>query len=172
MFLSAFILLIVFSLFGFLAIFFTSFGTFIILLGAMLFSWMTEFMIFDAATLIIFFLLYGFGEILEYIFTALGAKSVGASNAAVIGAILGGVVGAMVGVSFFGIGIFAATFLGIFFGAFLMEYLIHRDLERSLFAGLGSLAGRVGSIFVKVAIALVIYAIMGVKIFAYYQRLA
>jgi uncharacterized protein YqgC (DUF456 family) len=171
MFLSAFSLLIIFSVLGFLAIFFTSFGTFIILLGAMLFSWMTEFVIFDPGTLIIFFLLYGLGEVLEYVFTALGAKSVGASNAAVVGAILGGVVGAMFGVTFFGIGIFAATFLGIFFGAFLMEYLIHRDLERSLFAGLGSLAGRVGSIFVKVLIAIVIYAIMGTKIFMYYQTL-
>lgn len=172
MFLGAFSLLIIFSILGFLAIFFTSFGTFIILLGAMLFSWMTEFVIFDPATLIIFFLLYGLGEVLEYVFTAFGAKSVGASNAAVVGAILGGVVGAMLGVTFFGIGIFAATFLGIFFGAFLMEYLIHRDFEKSLFAGLGSLAGRIGSIFVKVLIAFVIYAIMGTKIFMYYQTLA
>jgi hypothetical protein len=169
MFIGAFSLLAIFSILGFLAIFFTSFGTFIILLGAMLFSWMTEFLIFDPGTLIIFFLLYGLGEILEYVFTAYGAKKAGASNAAVVGAILGGIVGAMFGVTFFGIGVFAATFLGIFFGAFLMEFLMHGNLKQSLFAGLGSLAGRVGSIFVKVAIAFVIYAIMITKIVIYYQ---
>lgn len=161
---AAFILLIALSLIGLGAIFFTTFGTFIIMAGAVAFGWMTEFQILDPQTLVLIFILYLFGEFFEYLAVIFGVKKLGASNAAVIGAILGGIFGAFLGVAFFGIGIIPGTLLGIFFGAFLFEWLIHNNVETALKAGIGGVLGRVASVMVKLVIALIIFAMIAFKI--------
>ena len=91
-------LLILFSLVGFAAVFFTTFGTMIILIGAVLYAFLTQFSALTLKTLVILLILYLFGEALEYIFVILGAKKFGASNAAVVGAIIGGILGAAAGI--------------------------------------------------------------------------
>ena len=153
-------ILILFSLIGFAAIFFTTFGTLIILIGSILYALLTGFSIISMKALLIILTLYLCGEVLEYLFVILGAKKLGASNTAVAGAIIGGIIGAILGVAFFGVGIILGTFLGIFLGAFLVELIIHKDLVRSLKAGAGGVIGRVGSIVVKVIIAIIMFAIM------------
>ena len=153
-------ILILFSLIGFTAIFFTTFGTLIILIGSILYALLTGFTIISMKALLVILTLYLCGEVLEYLFVILGAKKLGASNAAVVGAIVGGIVGAILGVAFFGIGIILGTFLGIFLGAFLVELIIHKDLVKSLKAGAGGVLGRVGSIVAKVIIAMIMFAIM------------
>lgn len=160
-------LLILFSLIGFASIFFTTFGTFIILIGSVLYSVLTQFSILTIKTLAILLTLYLCGEVLEYVFIIIGAKKFGASNAAVVGAIIGGIFGAIAGAAFFGIGLIAGTFLGIFLGAFLVELLIQKDLVKSLKAGTGGILGRFGSILVKVVIAVVMFYIMVSRIVAY-----
>jgi len=85
---------------------------------------------------------------------------------AVAGAIVGGIVGAILGAMLMGVGIILGTFLGIFLGAFLVELLIKGDVRQSLKAGTGGILGRVGSIFVKVIIAFVMFGIMGFQILA------
>jgi len=160
----ALVLLILFSLVGFAAIFFTTFGTLIILIGSVLYAFMTGFAVIPIKTLIIIFTFYLCGEVLEYVMVILGAKKFGASNAAVAGALIGGIIGAIVGVGFFGIGLIAGTFLGIFLGAFLVELSIHKDLVKSLKAGTGGVIGRIGSIVAKVAIAIVMLSIMTSRI--------
>ena len=153
-------ILILFSLIGFTAIFFTTFGTLIILIGSILYALLTGFTIISMKALLVILTLYLCGEVLEYLFVILGAKKLGASNAAVVGAIVGGIVGAILGVAFFGIGIILGTFLGIFLGAFLVELVIHKDLVKSLKAGAGGVLGRVGSIVAKVIIAIIMFAVM------------
>lgn len=161
----AFTLLISFSLLGFFLIFFTTFGTFFIFLGAAFFAVLTEFQIIDVPTLLWIFLLYIVGEVMEYGMVIIGAKKWGASNWAVLGAVLGGIVGAILGSLGLGVGLILGTFGGIFMGAFSVELLIHRDLMKSLKAGAGSLLGRIGSVFVKVIISFFIFAILAIKIF-------
>jgi len=153
-------ILILFSLIGFVSIFFTTFGTLIILIGSILFSLITGFSVISLKALLVLLTLYLVGEVLEYVFIIAGAKKLGASNAAIAGAIIGGIAGAIVGVGFFGIGIILGTFLGIFLGAFVVELIVQRDLVKSLKAGAGSVLGRVGSIFAKVVIAVVMFVVM------------
>ena len=162
----ALVLLVVFSLVGFAAIFFTTFGTFIILIGSVLYALLTELSIVGIKTLAILLILYLFGEATEYLFIVIGAKKFGASNRAVVGAIFGGIVGAILGSMFLGIGLIVGTFLGIFLGAFLVEFILHKDFIKSLKSGAGSVIGRVGSIVAKVFIAIVMLALMASKILA------
>ena len=160
----ALVLLITFTLVGFACIFFTTFGTLVMLLGAILYALLTNLSIVGIETLLLLFGLYLVGEVSEYVFIIIGAKKFGASNAAVIGALVGGILGAIIGVFVVGIGIIFGTFLGIFLGAFLVELLIHRDLVKSLKAGTGGVLGRVGSIFVKMIIAIIMIAIVITKL--------
>lgn len=157
-------ILVLFSLIGFAAIFFTTFGTLIILIGSILYAFLTEFSIIQPKVLIIIFVLYLIGEAIEYIAIITGAKKFGASNAAVFGAFIGGVLGAALGAGFLGIGLIFGAFFGIFSGAFLVELIVKRDLIKSLKAGAGSLLGRFGSIVIKVIIAIAMFAIMAVSI--------
>ncbi|MBN3039131.1 MAG: DUF456 domain-containing protein [Candidatus Omnitrophica bacterium] len=161
-------ILIIFSLIGFAAIFFTTFGTLIMLIGSVLYAIMTEFQVLGIKTLIILFVLYLFGELMEYVFIIIGAKKFGASNRAVAGAIIGGILGALFGAGLLGVGLILGTFLGIFLGAFLVELVVQRDLVKSLKSGAGGILGRVGSIIAKVIIAVVMLSIMTSKIMALY----
>jgi len=153
-------LLIIFSLVGFAAIFFTTFGTLIILVGAFLYTFLTQFSVLSVKTMVVLLTLYLSGEVLEYVLIIVGAKKLGASNAAVVGALVGGILGAILGVGFFGIGLLLGTFCGIFLGAFLVEWILQKDLVKSLKAGMGGLLGRVGSIIAKVVIATIMLAII------------
>lgn len=153
-------ILIVFSLVGFAAIFFTTFGTLIIFIGAILYALLTGLSVLSVKVLLLLFTLYLCGEVLEYVFVVAGAKKLGASNAAAAGAIIGGILGAIAGAAFFGIGLLLGTFLGIFLGAFLVELIVQKDLIKSLKSGAGSVLGRVGSIITKVAIAAVMLTII------------
>ncbi len=153
-------ILALFSIIGFAAIFFTTFGTLIILLGGILYAIMTGLLALGIEELILLLILYLCGEVVEYLFVIIGAKRFGASNAATAGAVIGGIVGAIVGVGFLGIGLILGTFLGIFAGAFLVELLLHRDLVRSLKAGTGGVIGRIGSIVFKIFIAIAMFWIM------------
>ncbi|MBU4311403.1 MAG: DUF456 domain-containing protein [Candidatus Omnitrophica bacterium] len=153
-------ILLLASVTGFIAIFFTTFGTLIILLGSVFYALLTDFILIDIRTLLILFTLYLCGEVLEYVFIIIGGKKLGASNAAIVGALVGGILGAIVGSSVLGVGLILGTFLGIFLGAFLVELLIQKDLVKSLKAGLGGVLGRVGSILVKIIIAIIMIFIM------------
>ena len=156
----ALIVLISCTIVGFAAIFFTTFGTLIILIGVLLYAVLTNFSILTPGTLVILLLLYFFGETSEYISVIVAAKKFGASNRAVVGALAGGVLGALIGIHFLGVGLIIGTFLGIFCGAFIVELFRHRDFIKSFKAGAGGVLGRAGSIIVKVVVALVMCGVI------------
>ncbi|MFH1655038.1 MAG: DUF456 domain-containing protein [Candidatus Omnitrophota bacterium] len=157
---AALSLLIFFSLLGFAAIFFTTFGTLLILIGSILYAFMTGFEVINFQALIVLCVLYLCGEALEYVFIIAGAKKLGASNWAVAGALIGGILGATIGTLFFGVGIILGTFLGIFLGAFLVEMIVHKDMVKSLKAATGGVLGRVFSIGAKIVIAVLMFAVI------------
>jgi uncharacterized protein YqgC (DUF456 family) len=138
----ALIILVLFSLTGFIAIFFTTFGTLIIMIGSLIYAVMTKFNVLTAGDLIILFVLYFCGELSEYIFIIIGGKKLGASNKAIIGALIGGILGATFGVALFGVGIILGTFLGIFLGAFFVELASKKSFTRSFKAGTGGVLNR------------------------------
>jgi uncharacterized protein len=166
--LIAFVLLLIAGLIGLVAIFFTTFGTFIIILGSFVYSLLTGFNILGIKPFILLLILYLFGEMLEYVLLIVGTKRVGGSNAAVVGALLGGIAGAILGTAVLGVGIIIGTFLGIFVGAFSGELLLGRGVVKSLKAGAGSVVGRGASIAAKVFIALIMFAIIGYNIGNHY----
>ncbi|MBL7198138.1 MAG: DUF456 domain-containing protein [Candidatus Omnitrophica bacterium] len=156
----ALIILVICSILGFGAIFFTTFGTLIILIGSFLYAALTNFSILNVQALLILVVLYLFGEVLEYIFIVAGAKKLGASNMAVVGALIGGTLGALVGTLFLGIGLFLSTLLGVFLGAFLVELIIQRDLIKSAKAAAGGVIGRILSIGAKAIIAFFMFFVI------------
>ena len=160
----ALVILILLSLIGFAAIFFTTFGTLVILLGAVLYAFMTGLSIVSLETLLVLLVLYLCGEVLEYFFIIIGAKKLGASNAAVVGAIVGGILGAILGAGVFGIGLILGTLVGIFLGAFVVELILQKDLVKSLKAGSGGVLGRLASIVAKVIIAIIMFVILALNI--------
>ncbi len=166
--LTAFVILLIASLFGFVALFFTTFGTFIIVLGALVYGLMNGFSILGIKSFSFILILYLFGEMLEYVFLVLGTKRLGGSNAAVLGALLGGVGGAFLGTAVLGVGVIIGTFLGIFLGAFAVELLLKKGFKRSVKAGAGSLLGRTASIVAKTLIAFGMFAILGYNIINHY----
>lgn len=164
----ALVILIMAILTGFIAIFFTTFGTLIILIGSVVYAGLTDFTVIGGKALILLFIFYLCGEVLEYVAVIIGAKKFGASNKAVIGALIGGILGAIAGITFLGIGVLLGAFLGIFLGAFLVELFIQRDLVKSIKAGAGSVAGRVGAIVGKLIIATIMLIIIASKVIGYY----
>jgi uncharacterized protein YqgC (DUF456 family) len=163
----ALFILILSAMTGFIAIFFTTFGTLIIFTGCLIYAAMTGFSVLTLKYLFILFVLYALGEIMEYFFIIAGAKKFGASNKAVIGAIIGGIVGALLGAGILGIGLIIGTFFGIFIGAFSVELLTQKDLIKSIKAGTGGVLGRIGSIAAKLVIVLIMLTIITVRIIHY-----
>ena len=159
-------ILIIANIVGFAANFFTSIGTLIMFVGSFLYAWMTDFVVLDFKDILILFLLYIACETVEFFLTFWGAKKFGASNKAAIGAMVGGVIGAIVGSIGLGIGIVVGTFTGIFLGALIVELIIYKDFKRSLKAGAGGVIGRVGSIAVKVIVAV---AMVGIIIYNFFK---
>ena len=164
----AFILWILFSLLGFVAIFFTPFGTLTILIGSGVYAFMTQFFVISGATFVCLLVIYALGEIWEYLAVALGTKTVGASTRAMWGAFGGGFLGAILGFFLLGIGVVLGSFLGIFLGAFVAEWSLHKNLSKSIKAGAGGVFGRVGAIIGKVCIAFLMLGIVAVQVFRFY----
>ncbi|MFC1594184.1 DUF456 domain-containing protein [Candidatus Omnitrophota bacterium] len=160
----ALLFLILCSVVGFVAIFFTTFGTMIILIGAVVYATLTDFSVLSFKPLAWLLVLYLCGEVVENVLVIVGVKKLGASNAAVVGALVGGILGAIVGAGFLGIGAIVGSFLGIFLGALTVELIIHGDVIKSLKAGAGGLLGRFGSIIVKVIIAVLMFSIIIMRI--------
>jgi uncharacterized protein YqgC (DUF456 family) len=160
----ALIILIIFSLAGFIGVFFTPIGTFIILAGSIIYAILTGFDIIMVRHLIILLLLCLCGEVLEYVMVVIGTKKFGGSNKATLGALIGGILGATLGAPLLGIGIILGTFLGIFLGIFLSEVLAAKDLVKSLKAGAGGIIGRLGAIVAKAVIAIIMLIIIGVRV--------
>lgn len=156
----ALIILIICSVLGFGAIFFTTFGTLIILIGSFLYAFMTDLSVLNIQSLVVLTILYLIGEVLESVFTIIGAKRLGASNLAIAGAFIGGTAGAMLGTIYFHIDLFLSTMLGVFLGAFIIELILKRNLAKSAKAAFGGVVGRILSIVAKAAIALAMFFVI------------
>ena len=132
-------------------------GSPLILLGAFIYAWYTDFLVVTWGTLVILLFFTVLSQILDYLASILGAKKFGASRWGMSGAFLGGI-----------IGLFSGGVLGIligpFIGALLLELLHGQDLPASLKIGLGTLVGFLGGAIGKIIIALTMIGIFLVKI--------
>lgn len=132
------------------------FGNVVIFGSALLYAFLTGFYPIGMRELLVIGLLYGTGELLEYVFTLLGVKWLGASRISGWMAILGTMIGAIYGgMLMWGIGVVIGGFLGAILGALITELIVKGKIGPALKAGLGAFIGKAGAVFVKLAIAII-----------------
>jgi uncharacterized protein len=123
-------------------------GSPLILAGALLYAWQTQFTVVGPADLIVLGVLALAGQGLDYAATALGAKKYGASSWGIAGACIGGA-----------LGLIAANVIGLvvgsFAGAVIFELLKGGELKASVRVGYGTLIGFLCGAVGKVIIALI-----------------
>jgi hypothetical protein len=127
-------------------------GTPLIVLGALLFAFMTDFQTIGVGRLLI---LVGFSLLayaLDYTAGALGVRKFGGSGWAVMGALLGAVVGV-----FFGV---IGLVLGPILGSVLGELLRSRKLKDSLRSGFGTGVGMLLGVVAKLSLAVVMVGLV------------
>ncbi len=132
-------------------------GSPLILLGAFIYAWYSDFSVISWGTLAILLALVVLSQTIEYLASLLGAKKFGASRRGLVGAFLGGLIGLFSG------GI-AGTLIGSFFGALLLEFFHGRNLNASLRIGLGTWIGFFCGAVGKFIIALTMIGIFLIKI--------
>jgi uncharacterized protein YqgC (DUF456 family) len=123
-------------------------GSPLILAGALLYAWQTDFTTIALPELIVLGLLAIAGQGLDYAASALGAKKYGASRWGMAGAFIGGTLG-LIAASLPGL------ILGSFAGAVALEFFKGGELRACLRIGYGTLAGFLCGAIGKVIIALV-----------------
>jgi hypothetical protein len=118
-------------------------GTFLVLLGAILYDLITWSTTISIATLGIILGLAVLGEFLEWAITTLGSKAKGVSRWGMIGTILGGIIGGiLLSPWLFLIGTFIGVLLGAMIGAFLLELMHTQSAGKALIAAKAALLGR------------------------------
>ena len=132
-------------------------GTWLIVVGAALYSIFFSFDGGDSSAWAVNFILIGiavFGEIVEFFVGTLGSKPLKVSNGAIVCAFIGGIVGAIIGVPVFLIGSLLGVFLGAFLGAFIWELATLGSVGRALTNALAVLATKVVATFLKTTLAI------------------
>jgi uncharacterized protein len=133
-------------------------GSPLILLGAFIYAWYTDFTVITWGVLLILFALTLLSQMVEYLATIIGAKKYGASRWGIAGAVAGGLIGFFAGGV---LGIIAGPFLGALVG----ELLYGRTIGTSMKIGFGTLVGFIGGAIGKLIIALAMVGVfLGVLI--------
>ena len=120
-------------------------GLWVMVLGTIIYAMVTHFEHAGFKTIFALLLLAGAAELLEFLITGAGAKSVGASRWGLWGAIIGSIVGAIFLTAIVPIPILGTLFgvcLGTFVGALIGELLGGREVGSSLKIGVGAATGR------------------------------
>lgn len=123
-------------------------GSPLILAGAVLYAWHTQFTVVGWADLIVLGVLALAGQGLDYAAAALGAKNYGGSRWGMIGACIGGTLG-LITANVIGL------IIGSFAGAVALELLKGSELKASVKVGYGTLIGFFCGAVGKVIIALI-----------------
>jgi uncharacterized protein YqgC (DUF456 family) len=122
-------------------------GSPLILLGAFMYAWYTDFTVISWGVLLVLAALTIASQVVDYLATVIGAKKYGASRWGITGAVAGGFIG------FFAGGIFGII-AGPFIGALAGELLHGRTMAASAKIGFGTFVGLIGGAIGKFIIAL------------------
>lgn len=127
-------------------------GPLLVLTGALVYAWHTDFTVVSWATIAVLAGLTLFSQLLDYLASMIGAKKFGAGKWGMIGACAGAVIGL-----FFG-GIFGII-VGPFIGALVLEMFAGKDFRSSFRIGIGTLVGFLGGAVGKIVIAVTMIGI-------------
>lgn len=122
-------------------------GTPLILLGALLYAFATDFQPVDGWRLLVLAGMTALAYALDYLSGALGARKLGGSRWAMIGALLGGLVGV-----FFGL---LGIVLGPIVGAVGAEFVYRKEIRAGLKSGLGAVVGMLLGVVAKLSVAVI-----------------
>ena len=134
-------------------------GTFVILAGAIIYNLITWSWSISFEILAILFALALLAELIEFIFGLLGAKIFKMSGWTTFGFIAGLLIGAIIGVPIPIIGSVIGMLVGGFLGAFIVSYIEKNNFKKSLKAGFGAFVTGIGSIMLKLVIAVIMIVI-------------
>ena len=134
-------------------------GTFVILAGAIIYNLITWSWSISFEILAILFALALLAELIEFIFGLLGAKIFKMSGWTTFGFIAGLLIGAIIGVPIPIIGSVLGMLVGGFLGAFIVSYIEKNNFKKSLKAGFGAFVTGIGSIMLKLVIAVIMIVI-------------
>jgi uncharacterized protein len=141
-------------------------GTLFIVLVAGIFGYATSFHSFSIYFLVILLLLALIAEVADNLISMAWAKRWGSSFRGILGSMLGAILGAAIGSAISPIiGTIVGGLIGSFVGAFGLEYHRIRDHYVAARAGWGAFAGRLVGILLKLAIAVVMSAMLLWKVF-------
>lgn len=123
---------------------------------------------FHPLTLLACALLAGVGELLEFLLSAAGAKRFGASARGMWGSVIGGMLGAVVGSFMLPIiGTILGAALGTATGAIIGELsTAKRTLGETMKPALGAVIGRILGTLAKLPIALTVWVVLAIAVFA------
>jgi hypothetical protein len=133
-------------------------GTPLILLGALIYGFTSNFAVYGWGFIGILVLLSILAEGLDYLASVLGAKYFGASRFGVIGAIGGGILATI----FLGpIGLV----IGPLLGAIIVELLRGKKFEEALKVGVGTIVGNVSGSIISFLISILMTILLLVRVF-------
>ena len=116
-------------------------------------------------TVIIVFVLFLLGEVLESALGLRGARKAGLSRKAMIASFVGAIAGSILMAPFLlGLGAIIGAVMGAFLGAFLTALLEERKLQKALEGGVESAKGRLLGTAVKGAMGLLMIAVSAVAV--------
>lgn len=112
---------------------------------------------FGGYTLVFLVMLAVLGEVLEAVAAGAGAAKFGGGRGAIVMALVGAIVGAILGTPIFPvIGTLIGACVGAFAFATLYEYLARgRDIESATRTGFGAALGKIGGVFAKTFVGVV-----------------
>lgn len=131
-------------------------GNFIILGLSLLFAWYEGFERLDIRLLIVLAAIALLAELVDFLIGVIGAKRYKSSNRAIFVSIIFGLIGGiLLSPLFLGLGALIGAFAGAYIGALLVELLDGKNLSESLNSAWGVFLGRLGGVFSKVAMGLI-----------------
>ncbi len=141
-------------------------GTWIILLDAIVYAWLTHFNVLTWYGILFLFLLTIIGEALEFYLSIKGIKRSNPSKGVVLVSFFCGFFLAIIMAPlFFGLGAILGALLGTFGGAFLMEYLSQRRMGHAIDVGRKAFVGRLLGFLSKFTIATIMILFIVTRIF-------
>ncbi len=153
------LVLVLYILFSFAALashIFNLPGNFIILGLSLLLAWYEGFQQINIKIVIILVVIALLAELVDFLIGIIGAKRYQSSNKAILVSIIFGIIGGIwLAPLFFGFGALIGAFTGAYIGALFFELINGRNMKESLRSAWGVFLGKLGGVFSKVAMGLI-----------------
>jgi uncharacterized protein YqgC (DUF456 family) len=138
-------------------------GLWLMVLGHLIFAWVTGWNVYVGwPSVIILILLGALAEVVEFVAGAAGSAKAGGTKRGSIGAIVGGLIGGFVGTGLIPIpvvGTVIGAVAGAFLGASVVEIMIDPDTGRAWRVGVGAAKGRFAGIVIKSVFGAIMFVV-------------